>query len=86
MFALEALSLAGETYNNSASIRKACAFLVDHQMDDGGWGETYLVSSLWNVRWLHTLIANRTVSHAQRMNIRSMTSHRSSRLHGPSWD
>ncbi|KAJ9116371.1 hypothetical protein QFC22_004812 [Naganishia vaughanmartiniae] len=42
MFALEALGLAGETYSNSASVRKACAFLVSHQMMDGGWGETYL--------------------------------------------
>jgi squalene cyclase len=45
MFALESLSLAGEVYNNSESVRKACAFLVKHQMDDGGWGETYMVSA-----------------------------------------
>jgi squalene cyclase len=44
MFALEALSLAGESYTNSASVRKACPFLVDRRMKDGGWGETYLVS------------------------------------------
>ena len=44
MFALESLSLAGETYGNSASVRKACKFLVNHQMEDGGWGETYMVS------------------------------------------
>lgn len=43
MFALESLSLAGEMYNNSASVRKACEFLVKHQMEDGGWGETYMV-------------------------------------------
>lgn len=43
MFALESLSLAGEVYDNSASVRKACEFLVKHQMDDGGWGETYMV-------------------------------------------
>ncbi|KAJ9116367.1 hypothetical protein QFC22_004808 [Naganishia vaughanmartiniae] len=46
MFALESLSLAGETYNNSASVRKACEFLVKHQMEDGGWGETYMASLL----------------------------------------
>lgn len=44
MFALESLSLAGEVYDNSPSVRKACEFLVKHQMDDGGWGETYMVS------------------------------------------
>jgi lanosterol synthase len=43
MFALESLSLAGEVYDNSASVRKACEFLVKHQMHDGGWGETYMV-------------------------------------------
>ncbi|KZT53408.1 lanosterol synthase [Calocera cornea HHB12733] len=41
MFALESLSLAGETYGNSASVRKACDFLVRKQMADGGWGESY---------------------------------------------
>ena len=45
MFALESLSLAGEMYDNSASVRKACEFLVKHQMEDGGWGETYMVSA-----------------------------------------
>jgi lanosterol synthase len=45
MFALESLSLAGEVYDNSPSVRKACEFLVKHQMDDGGWGETYMVSN-----------------------------------------
>ncbi|KAG9226875.1 hypothetical protein CCMSSC00406_0003452 [Pleurotus cornucopiae] len=41
MFALESLSLVGETYATSESARKACEFLLDKQMDDGGWGETY---------------------------------------------
>lgn len=43
MFALESLHLAGETYENSASVRKACEFLLARQMDDGGWGESYKV-------------------------------------------
>ncbi|KZP01638.1 terpene synthase [Calocera viscosa TUFC12733] len=41
MFALESLSLAGESYANSAPVRKACDFLVSKQMPDGGWGESY---------------------------------------------
>ena len=44
MFALESLAIAGETHENSAAVRRACDFLVSKQMDDGGWGETYMVS------------------------------------------
>ena len=40
-FAIEGLSSVGETYANSASVRKACDFLVSKQMQDGGWGESY---------------------------------------------
>ena len=43
MFALESLSLAGETYRNSAYAKKACDFLVSKQRADGGWGESYKV-------------------------------------------
>lgn len=43
MFALEALSLNGETYATSKSARRACDFLMQRQMEDGGWGETYMV-------------------------------------------
>lgn len=42
MFALESLSIAGETYTNSERVRRACRFFLDRQMSDGGWGETYL--------------------------------------------
>ncbi|KAF9477756.1 terpene synthase [Pholiota conissans] len=40
-FALESLSLVGETYETSAYSRKACEFLLSHQREDGGWGESY---------------------------------------------
>lgn len=46
MFAIESLALAGETYENSASVRLACEFLISKQMEDGGWGESYKVSPL----------------------------------------
>lgn len=46
MFAIESLALAGETYENSESVRKACAFLMSKQMEDGGWGESYKVRIL----------------------------------------
>lgn len=43
MFALESLSLVGETYETSQSSRRACDFLVGKQRADGGWGESYKV-------------------------------------------
>ncbi|WWD18426.1 hypothetical protein CI109_102876 [Kwoniella shandongensis] len=42
MFALESLSIAGETWANSEGVKLACDFLVKKQMADGGWGETYM--------------------------------------------
>ena len=41
MFALESLALVGETYETSERVQRACKFFIDHQMPDGGWGETY---------------------------------------------
>lgn len=41
MFALESLASVGETYSNSARVRKACDFFLSKQMDDGGWSESY---------------------------------------------
>lgn len=43
-FALESLSLVGETYETSPYARKACDFLISKQCTDGGWGESYKVS------------------------------------------
>ena len=44
MFALESLAFMGETYENSARVRRACSFILARQMDDGGWGESYKVN------------------------------------------
>ena len=41
MFSLESLSSVGEIYTTSERVRKACKFLIDRQMADGGWGESY---------------------------------------------
>jgi lanosterol synthase len=43
MFALEALGLVGENYENSPAVRRACDYLVSKQREDGGWGESYKV-------------------------------------------
>lgn len=42
-FALESLSLVGETYETSSRVRRACEFLLGKQRADGGWGESYKV-------------------------------------------
>jgi len=44
MFALESLASIGETYENSDFSRRGCEFLLSKQMEDGGWGESYLSS------------------------------------------
>ncbi|KIY70790.1 terpene synthase [Cylindrobasidium torrendii FP15055 ss-10] len=49
-FALESLSLNGETYSNSARVRKACDYLVGKQRSDGGWGESW--ESCEQSRWI----------------------------------
>ncbi|KAF5175701.1 Cycloartenol synthase, partial [Thalictrum thalictroides] len=40
-FGIKGLVAAGETYKNSASIRKACEFLLSKELASGGWGESY---------------------------------------------
>ncbi|THG17529.1 hypothetical protein TEA_011441 [Camellia sinensis var. sinensis] len=45
-FALGGLVAAGKTYNNCAAIRKGVEFLLLSQLDNGGWGESYLCSPL----------------------------------------
>lgn len=40
MFALEAFSTVGRNYDNDATVKKGCDFLVSRRMDDGGWGES----------------------------------------------
>jgi squalene cyclase len=42
-FGIQGLAAVGETYENSARVQKACHFLLSHQKQDGGWGESYEV-------------------------------------------
>uniref|UniRef100_A0A0E0BG89 Terpene cyclase/mutase family member n=1 Tax=Oryza glumipatula TaxID=40148 RepID=A0A0E0BG89_9ORYZ len=43
-FAVTGLVAAGRTLANSATVRKACDFLLSKQLPSGGWGESYLSS------------------------------------------
>lgn len=45
MFALESLASIGETYKTSDYSKKGCEFLLSKQAEDGGWSESYKVSS-----------------------------------------
>ena len=40
----EALAAMGESWENSEAQARACGFLLKHQHEDGGWGESYLSS------------------------------------------
>jgi len=47
---MECLYSAGETFENSDRQYRACEFLVGHQNEDGGWGESYLAceTGVWH--------------------------------------
>ncbi|PWA02295.1 hypothetical protein BB558_001568 [Smittium angustum] len=41
MFAMNSLSSVGLNYGNCENVVKGCNFLLAHQNEDGGWGESY---------------------------------------------
>jgi len=41
-FAMAAMDAMGETYETSYHMRQGCRFLIEKQLPDGGWGESYL--------------------------------------------
>lgn len=63
-FALESLSLVGETYETSEASHRACEFLIQKQRKDGGWGESYKVYSLhqFTILYLNITTVMRTRS------------------------
>ena len=85
-FALESLSLVGETYENSVSARRACDFLIGKQRADGGWGESYKVCHVCPVR---QRVSDRHIfsmgSRARCCTGLSTSRHRSCRRAGPRW-
>ena len=40
-FALRGLAAVEKTYHNCEAVREAVAFLLQTQLVDGGWGESY---------------------------------------------
>ena len=40
-FGIEGLVAAGENPRTSSAIQTACTFLLDHQLENGGWGEDF---------------------------------------------
>lgn len=60
-FALGGLAAIDETYDNCAAIRKAVHFLLKSQVDDCGWGESYL-SCPKEVIFLYILYINIFIS------------------------
>ncbi|RVX03763.1 Beta-Amyrin Synthase 1 [Vitis vinifera] len=44
-FALRGLAAASKTYHNCLAVRKVVDFLLKLQLDDSGWGESYLSCS-----------------------------------------
>ena len=82
MFALESLSLVGETYETSQSARRACDFLISKQRADGGWGESYKVCHSSPNLFRGSSVGGR---HAKPVNGSSTIKHRSSRRAGQRW-
>lgn len=48
MFAIEALSTQGMTYENSEVVRRGCDFLISKQESDGGWAEDFRSCELFS--------------------------------------
>ena len=84
MFALESLSLVGETYETSKYARRACDFLVSKQRADGGWGESYKVRPTLHVTLLEIYLKFWD-RHARPACGLSMRTPRSYKRHGQRW-
>ncbi|XP_060210027.1 lupeol synthase-like isoform X1 [Lycium barbarum] len=44
-YAVDGLVACGKTYRSCHALQKACDFLLSKQLQDGGWGESYLSST-----------------------------------------
>ncbi|XP_030462926.1 beta-amyrin synthase-like isoform X1 [Syzygium oleosum] len=69
-FALVALEAVGRTYENCEAVRRGVEFLLNTQLEDGGWGESYLscptksYKPLGHTNLIHTSLAMMGLIHA----------------------
>jgi hypothetical protein len=84
MFALQSLCLAGETYETSDSVRRACDYLVSKQRADGGWGESYKVCD-FTLKTIRTRLSFSRYSRAKNVYGSSTKIRRWSKRPGQRW-
>lgn len=79
MFALESLSMVGETYRTSERAKRACDWLISKQKEDGGWGESY------KVRWIALVVQRRLMCVVQSCESAAYVQHEKSQVVQTAW-